>query len=85
VDPSDVACNGDTSSPPTTSAACSDGVDNDGDGFIDFGGDNGCSAANDTDERAQCQDGIDNDGDTFVDGADPQCTGIVVQDNSEST
>jgi len=83
LNPPSNACVGDIGV-PTSNAACSDGLDNDGDTFIDFGGDNGCSAANDTDERAQCQDGIDNDGDTLIDAADPQCTGVVPQDNNEA-
>ena len=60
--------------------ACSDGWDNDGDGFIDFDGgasvnggvplglpDPGCRNALGTTESPQCQDGVDNDGDGFVD------------------
>jgi hypothetical protein len=60
--------------------ACSDGWDNDGDGFIDFDGgasvnggvplglpDPGCRSAMSATESPQCQDGIDNDGDGFVD------------------
>ncbi|HXT22003.1 MAG TPA: IPT/TIG domain-containing protein [Thermoanaerobaculia bacterium] len=83
LNPPDTSCVGDIGA-PTSSPACSDGLDNDGDTFIDFGGDNGCTAANDTDERAQCQDGVDNDLDGLIDGADPQCTGVVAQDNNES-
>ncbi len=71
-------------SPP----ACSDGVDNDGDGFIDYPADPGCRYPTSPTESPQCQDGIDNDGDGGIDfdggasanngvpiGApDPQCT-----------
>jgi hypothetical protein len=59
---------------------CSDGVDNDGDGFIDFDGgasmnggvpiglpDPGCANAAGTTESPPCQDGVDNDGDGLVD------------------
>lgn len=50
---------------------CSDGVDNDRDGFTDFaGGDPGCSDAADTSEKStayECDDGIDNDGDGLID------------------
>jgi WD40-like Beta Propeller Repeat len=57
--------------------ACSDGIDNDGDGRIDAGFDLGCSAASDTSERSPtrpCDDGLDNDGDYKVDWpADPGC------------
>lgn len=55
---------------------CSDGLDNDGDGQIDFPNDPGCSSPADNDELGtnECDDGIDNDGDTFIDfPADPQC------------
>ncbi len=55
---------------------CDDGVDNDGDGWIDLA-DPGCSSAVDDDEAMatsdECGDGIDNDGDGLVDGQDPQC------------
>ncbi|MGH2754602.1 MAG: hypothetical protein ACRDLB_09220 [Actinomycetota bacterium] len=69
---------------------CSDGVDNDGDGFIDFSesqsaGDPGCDSADDTTEDpdpAQCQDAKDNDGDGKVDTSDPGCSDG--DDNSES-
>jgi hypothetical protein len=57
--------------------ACDDGVDNDGDGWIDLV-DPGCTAASDTDEAfagaLECDDEIDNDGDGLVDGYDPDCT-----------
>ena len=59
---------------------CADGVDNDGDGLIDFaGGDPGCDAATDAGERGPtlpCDDGIDNDGDATTDfPADLSCSG----------
>lgn len=61
--------------------ACSDGIDNDGDGRTDYPSDPGCSSATDDDERdstgggAACNDGIDNDGDGWVDyPQDPGCT-----------
>jgi hypothetical protein len=85
LNPSDVACNGDTSSPPVTTVACNDGVDNDSDGFIDFPADAGCTAANDADERTQCQDGIDNEAapDGLIDfPTDPGCTSL--QDTVEN-
>lgn len=55
---------------------CSDGIDNDGDGAIDFPNDQGCSSADDTNEsNPGCIDGIDNDGDGLIDHpADPGCT-----------
>lgn len=55
-------------------ATCNDGMDNDGDGWID---------ANDPDcedgprelgySDSQCNDDFDNDGDTYTDAADPDC------------
>ena len=69
--------------PPPT-AQCSDGADNDGDGFIDSN-DFSCSSTSDNDEtnpKAQCQDGIDNDNDGKVDGQDPGCANT--QDNDET-
>ncbi len=58
--------------------ACDDGVDNDGDGAVDFGDDPGCQAPGSLREDPQCDDGIDNDGDggSDWDGSppDPQCT-----------
>ena len=53
---------------------CQDGIDNDGDGKVDFPADPGCSNAADLSEQPQCSDGIDNDGDGLVDfPADPGC------------
>ncbi len=57
---------------------CSDGIDNDKDGLIDFaGGDPGCDGPGDMSERgalAECDDGIDNDGDGLIDFPnDPGC------------
>ena len=61
---------------------CSDEIDNDGDGLIDFGRDPGCSSPQDDDERdvggetpPQCQNGRDDDGDGYIDYPfDPGCT-----------
>jgi hypothetical protein len=69
--------------------ACSNGLDDDGDGFTDFPDDPGCSGPTSGLENPQCQDGINNDGDGLIDfdgGAswnggvpltdpDPQCVG----------
>jgi hypothetical protein len=51
------------------SRACSDGVDNDGDGKIDFPADIGCEGPNNQNETdlPQCDDGRDNDGDGTLD------------------
>ena len=59
--------------------ACSDGVDNDGDGLVDYPNDPGCLTPDDAWETVDCADGIDNDGDGNVDwdpdgwGPDPSC------------
>jgi hypothetical protein len=59
-------------------AACSDGIDNDGDGLTDLS-DPGCTNATDNDEFDEatstpaCSDGLDNDGDGLVDLDDPGC------------
>ena len=77
-------------------AQCSDGVDNDGDGKIDFPADPGCSSSTDDSERdsaddsgrrgeddAACADGIDNDGDGKIDfPSDPGCSSA--RDDSEA-
>jgi hypothetical protein len=75
--PADPAC---TSLQDTSeTAACQDGVDNDGDGATDHPADPGCAGPNDGSElhpTNQCDDGIDNDGDGAVDyPADTGCTG----------
>ena len=67
--------------------ACSDGTDNDLDGFTDYPADPGCTSAADNDETnpppAACADGIDNDLDGFTDyPADPGCTSAA--DNDET-
>ncbi|WP_313918764.1 Ig domain-containing protein [Tahibacter sp.] len=60
---------------PITPIECSDGLDNDGDGLIDFPADPGCRSADDALEAPQCSDGVDNDGDTFIDfPTDPECS-----------
>lgn len=65
--------------PPQTffgASECNDGVDNDGDGLVDFPQDPGCAEADDPYEfqPAACNDGSDNDGDGLIDLADPDCT-----------
>ncbi|MGQ0618581.1 MAG: OmpA family protein [Panacagrimonas sp.] len=64
---------------------CSDSLDNDGDGLIDYPQDPGCSAADDGDETdpKACSDGKDNDGDGRVDHpGDPGCDSA--DDNDEA-
>ena len=63
--------------PPTPD--CSDGVDNDGDGWTDHPEDRGCADASDDSEKDEtgtypCDDGVDNDADTLTDYPDdPGC------------
>jgi hypothetical protein len=76
-----VAC-GDSDVPSTPDAPsgpqCSDGIDNDGDGQIDYPDDLGCDSPSDDSEdstpKPQCDDGRDNDGDGKTDYPnDPGC------------
>jgi YVTN family beta-propeller protein len=54
--------------------ACSNGIDDDGDGLTDYPSDRGCASALAQREDPACDDGIDNDGDALVDHpADPEC------------
>ena len=63
------------------STPCVDGIDNDGDGAIDFGIDPGCASADDPDHSEldttgafPCDDGTDNDADGYIDfPEDPAC------------
>lgn len=66
-----------------TSAACSNGLDDDQDGLVDHPADGGCTSASDTSEKhyaLRCDDGIDDDHDGWTDfvkapatGGDPGC------------
>ncbi|HEV7765531.1 MAG TPA: hypothetical protein VGQ76_11060 [Thermoanaerobaculia bacterium] len=58
---------------PIGPPACSDGIDNDGDGFIDYPNDVGCGRADSNMENPMCNDGDDNDGDGQIDLADSDC------------
>jgi hypothetical protein len=64
---------------PPPPPACSNGIDDDGDGLTDYPNDPGCDNATDTDEAspppAACADGQDNDGDGLTDLKDPGCRG----------
>ncbi|TSC68736.1 MAG: Uncharacterized protein G01um101456_518 [Parcubacteria group bacterium Gr01-1014_56] len=64
--------------PPDVPAQCTDTIDNDGDGLIDYPADPGCASASDNNESnppppppsspiPQCSDGIDNDQDGKID------------------
>jgi len=56
-----------------TEPACSNGIDDDGDGTID-NADDGCWDADDPSEERECRDGLDNDDDGLVDYPDdPEC------------
>lgn len=58
---------------PAAAKACSDKIDNDGDGYTDYPSDPGCSSKTDNSElnlNIQCDDGLDNDGDTQIDYPD---------------
>jgi uncharacterized protein YkwD len=66
--------------PPTDCPHCDDGIDNDGDGWIDVLTDPGCYNEAGVLEDPQCDDGIDNDDDGLIDwdgfgsgDPDPQC------------
>jgi len=60
-------------------APCSDGLDNDGDGLVDFPDDPGCFDGELGVEDPACDDGVDNDGDGLIDYPDdPQCTAAFV-------
>ena len=58
---------------PATLAACSDGVDNDGDRLADFPGDPGCADAGASREDPACDNEMDDDHDGAADLADPDC------------
>jgi uncharacterized protein YkwD len=53
--------------PPTVCPPCDDGLDNDGDGWIDALTDPGCRDEAWSLEDPRCDDGLDNDGDGLVD------------------
>ncbi len=66
---------------------CSDGLDNDNDGLVDYPQDPGCDSETDDDEYnvviiPQCDDGLDNDNDGLTDLEDPGCMNST--DDSES-
>jgi hypothetical protein len=55
---------------------CADGLDNDGDGAVDYPADQGCKSATDESELStnQCDNGVDDDGDGHTDWpADSDC------------
>ncbi|MDG2051519.1 MAG: PQQ-dependent sugar dehydrogenase [Myxococcota bacterium] len=54
--------------------ACSDGVDNDADGLVDYPNDPGCASALSEWEVPLCDDGFDNDLDGEIDTEDGECS-----------
>jgi hypothetical protein len=69
---------------------CDDGVDEDGDGLVDFPADPGCTSATDPDEEdasLPCDDGLDNDlvPDGLIDfsGGDPDCVSPIDPSEAE--
>jgi acid phosphatase type 7 len=75
--------------PTTSPPACSDGLDNDGDGLTDHPADPGCTSVSGTDESnpppaPACSDGLDNDADGLTDHpADPGCTSVSDTDETD--
>ncbi|PIS39075.1 MAG: hypothetical protein COT34_00345 [Candidatus Nealsonbacteria bacterium CG08_land_8_20_14_0_20_43_11] len=75
--------------PPAQVYQCSDNIDNDQDGQIDYPNDPGCESLADDDEADpvapptyQCSDGMDNDADGIIDMQDPGCENA--EDNDET-
>jgi hypothetical protein len=63
--------------------ACGDGIDNDGDGLVDFPDDPGCHDRRQALEDPECNDGVDNDGDLLTDyPEDPNCLFTWADDES---
>src|SRR5262245_48450902 len=62
---------------------CNDGIDNDGDGFIDLqdpaciSPSDGSESVNFTPGSTQCSNLADDDADSMIDSADPECTGAL--------
>ncbi|MEX0791172.1 MAG: hypothetical protein WD178_10395, partial [Actinomycetota bacterium] len=52
---------------------CRDGIDNDGDGRIDFPADPQCKSLDDDSEAPECSNAKDDDGDGKIDRDDPGC------------
>ena len=64
---------------------CRDELDNDGDGYIDYPDDPGCSDKNDRSEldpSIECDDGEDNDGDNTTDMNDGGCASPTDDDET---
>jgi hypothetical protein len=63
---------------------CSDGRDNDGDGFTDFPSDPGCAGVESTMENPKCQDGVDNDHDGWIDFDGGASAGVPQEQQTEA-
>ena len=72
------------SNPGSLPGACSDGIDNDGDGLVDLA-DPGCKDATWDIENPECNDGVNNDADGLVDLADPNCSAPWVKREQASS
>lgn len=70
-----------------TVAQCNDGIDNDGDTFIDYPDDPGCNKPGDNNEhnhKIACDDGKDNDNDSLIDyPKDPGCSSPLDKDEKD--
>jgi YVTN family beta-propeller protein len=84
LDRDEVDAGTDPANPGSVVGACTDGIDNDGDGDTD-GADAGCTGGGTPDiENPACDDGIDNDADGLFDLAgDPACQ-TAASDNERS-
>jgi hypothetical protein len=76
-----------TPSPSLPSPQCSDGLDNDADGWVDWPSDSACTSASADDESPpnphECNNGIDDDSDGYTDfPGDPGC--LADFDDTES-
>ncbi|MDB4959212.1 MAG: cell surface receptor domain protein [Myxococcales bacterium] len=83
-----LGCGGNNTNNGKAKPQCSDGIDNDADGLIDFPNDPGCTNADDDSEdsspQPQCNDGRDNDMDGKVDyPADPGCSAAQQDDETD--
>lgn len=86
--PAPPSTGGGGTSPENTAAACTDGKDNDGDGYLDCDDKECCSVVNCSTKpgtfcgphentAAACTDGKDNDGDGYLDCNDRDCCAVV--------
>ena len=62
---------------------CSDGLDNDGDGQIDYPGDGACVGPYDNGELSECSDGLDNNGDGVADFPNDEACFSAEQDREQ--